>query len=202
MNARVEVLLFDLGNVLVEFSGVRDLARLLPAPLTPEELVERWTNCPHSHAFQLGQMSADDYAERFVKDWRIALQPHEFMKEYRTWSRRLLPGARELLDELRPRFRIAALSNSNEAHWDRNSSEIGVTDLFEIAISSHQVGLCKPDPAIYKIALDRLGVAPESVMFFDDLAENVEAARSVGIRAYQTVGVDQVRGRLTREGLI
>jgi putative hydrolase of the HAD superfamily len=62
----------------------------------------------------------------------------------------------ELLASLRSRFRLAALSNSNELHWERNSRDLGVTDLFEVAISSHQVGLRKPDPRIYLAALDRL----------------------------------------------
>ena len=93
----------------------------------------------------------------------------------------------------------AALSNSNELHWERNVHDLGVTDLFEVAISSHQVGLCKPDPRIYLAVLDRLGVSPEAVVFFDDVNENVVAASGLGMRAFQVNGVDGVRERLTSE---
>ena len=103
---------------------------------------------------------------------------------------------------LRPRFRLAALSNSNELHWDRNVNDLGVTDWFEVAISSHQVGLCKPDPRIYLTALDRLAVSPEAVVFFDDVQENVAAALELGMRAYQVNGVDGVRERLLSEQLL
>ncbi len=48
----------------------------------------------------------------------------------------LLPGARELLDTLRPRYRLAALSNSNAVHWDRNTMDLGVTGLFDAAFES------------------------------------------------------------------
>jgi putative hydrolase of the HAD superfamily len=107
----------------------------------------------------------------------------------------VLPGARELLDELRPRYRIAALSNSNELHWKRNTEELGITGMFEFALSSHQLGVCKPDPQIFRIAVDRARVsAPEAIVFFDDLPANVEAAKSAGLRAFEVRGVDSLRG--------
>jgi len=175
---------------------------MLPVPASPSEIVDRWNGCPHSQAFGLGKISADEYAARFLRDWGIDLEPGRFVREYRSWSRCLLPGARELLALLRPHYRLAALSNSNELHWDRNSTEIGVTELFEVAISSHQVGLCKPDPAIYRVALDRLQVSPDSVVFFDDLKPNVVAASELGIHAFQVEGVEAVRECLTREQLL
>ena len=197
-----QVLLFDLGGVLVEFTGVQDLAELLPAPSTPAEIIERWAECPHSQAFGIGRIPAQEYAERFVRDWGITLAPDAFLREYRSWSRRLYPGAEALLDSLRPRYRLAALSNSNETHWDRNTHEIGVTGLFDVAISSHHVGLAKPDPAIYRAALARLNVPAADVVFFDDSKANVLAAVDVGIRAFQVNGVDDIRLRLAAEGLL
>jgi glucose-1-phosphatase len=200
--AKVEVLLFDLGGVLVEFSGVQEVARLLPAGTSQSEIVERWDQCPHTDAFGRGQLSRQDFAERFIRDWGIDLAPERFLEEFRSWSKCLLPGAAELLASLRSRFRLAALSNSNELHWERHSHDLGVTDLFEIALSSHQVGLRKPDPRIYLTALDRLGVSPHAVMFFDDVHENVVSAAALGIRAFQVDGVQGVRERLTREHLL
>ena len=164
--------------------------------------MDRWNRCPLSRAFGLGKLSAQDYAARFVREWEIDLEPSGFLEEYRSWSRCLLPGAKELLASLRPRFLLAALSNSNELHWDRNTNDIGVTELFEVAISSHQVGLCKPDPAIYRLALDRLRVSPDAVLFFDDLKPNVTAASALGIRAFQVEGVEEVRRCLVREHLL
>src|SRR6476659_9158816 len=112
MPAMVEVLLFDLGGVLVEFSGVRDVAPLLRTEATESEIVERWSRCPHTEAFGLGLLSREEFAERFVRDWRVDLPPERFLQAFRSWSRRLLPGAEQLLASLRPRFRLAALSNS------------------------------------------------------------------------------------------
>lgn len=202
MATAIELLLFDLGGVLVDFSGVRDIGRLLPSPTSSAEILDKWGRCPHSEAFGLGRLSVEDFAERFVRGWGITLEPNRFIQEYRGWSRCLFPGARELLSSLRPRFRLAALSNSDELHWDRNSKEIGVTDLFEMAISSHQVGLRKPDPAIFKLAMERLCVSPDAILFFDDSKANVAAASALGIRAFQVEGVEGVRECLTEQGLL
>jgi putative hydrolase of the HAD superfamily len=197
-----DVLLFDLGGVLVEYTGVRDIAPLLPAPASESEILARWSRCPHSRAYGLGDLDRQTFVERFMRDWGLTITPEQFVAEFRVWSRRMLPGAEELLASLRPRYRLAALSNANELHWERNVQDLGIERLFEVAISSHQVGLLKPDPAIYHAALDRLGVNAGAVVFFDDAPANVAAAAEVGMRAFQVDGVAGVRERLVREGLL
>jgi len=201
LTTQIEVLLFDLGGVLVDYSGVRDLRSLLPAAASEAEISERWSRCPHTASFCLGKLSGREFGERFVREWGIAMAPDLFLEEFRGWSRSLLPGAAELLSVLRPRFRLAALSNSNELHWERNTT-LGFTDLFEVAISSHQVGLAKPDPRIYLAALDRLKVTPQAVMFFDDLDANVAAARTLGIHALRVDGVEGIRASLKEAGIM
>lgn len=196
-------MLFDFGGVLVEFAGPKELGQHLRWPSTPEVILKRWTECAHTDEFERGQLSPVQWAERFIRTWDVDLTSEEFLAKFTTWSRRVLPGARELLEQLRTRYRLAALSNSNELHWERNTNELRIIELFEFAISSHQVGLCKPDPAIYKIALERAKVSsPDAIVFFDDLAANVEAAKSVGLRAYQVRGVDELRACLYAEGLL
>jgi putative hydrolase of the HAD superfamily len=198
----IEVLLFDLGGVLVEFSGVQDIAPFLRARLTEAEIRERWRRCPHTRQYGVGRLSRQEFGERFVRDWNLSLSPEDFLRQFRGWSKSLLPGAADLLASLRSRFRLAALSNSNELHWERNSNELGITGLFELAISSHQIGLCKPDPAAYRIALERLRVPAQAVMFFVDVPAYVEAASALGIRALRVEGVEEVRAQLVREGIL
>lgn len=143
-NLKPELLLFDFGGVLVEFAGPRELGQHLRWSSTPETILKRWTECQHTEAFERGKLSPAEWAGRFIQDWDVDLAPDEFLKKFTTWSRRVLPGAKELLEELRPRYRLAALSNSNELHWERNTNELRIIELFEFAISSHQLGLCKP----------------------------------------------------------
>ena len=200
--SKIDVLLFDLGGVLVEFSGVRDLAMLLNGRLSEAEISEQMSHYLPIEQFGLGKLSPRDFGERFVKDWNIELSPEDFLREFQSWSKRLLPGAFELLTLLRPQFRLAALSNSNALHWERNTNDLGLTGLFDVAISSHQVGLYKPNPQIYLTALDRLAVLPDRVMFFDDVPAYVTAASVLGIHAFEVEGVEGVRSRLIQEHLL
>lgn len=171
------------------------------APPGPAEILKRWIECPHTTAYEGGQLSADEWAKRFVRDWELDLTPNAFLAAFEAWSRGFFVGATELLAQLRPHYRLAALSNSNELHWKRNS-ELGVLREFEFTIASHEVGCCKPDPAIFLAALDRARLPPDAVMFFDDLPGNVAGAASCGIRAFQVEGLARLRECLVREGLL
>ena len=197
-----DVLLFDLGGVLVEFSGVEGLLGLLRAPSDEAAIRQRLVACPLLRQFEVGALGPSDFAAAFVTAWDLAVPPATFLTEFRGWSRALLPGARELLDTLRPRYRLAALSNSNAVHWDRNTTDLGVTGLFDAAFSSHQLGCHKPEPAIYREALARLGVSADRVAFFDDFEPNVAGARAEGITAFQVRGVEQLTECLRGHGFM
>ncbi len=198
----VDVLLFDLGGVIVDFVGIDALQGLLRTPLQPSDIRHRWMASPIVRAFEVGALSRADFAAAFVRDWDLVLTPEQFLVEFRSWSRALLPGAGELLSALRVHYRLAALSNSNELHWERNSEEIGVTALFDLAMSSHQLGAHKPEPAIYAEAVSRLGLPAARVAFFDDVLANVEGARNAGLMAYQVCGVQELTECLRHHGFL
>jgi putative hydrolase of the HAD superfamily len=84
---------------------------------------------------------------------------------------------------LRPRYRTGIVSNSFVGARERESERYGFEDLTDTIVYSHEVGVAKPDPAIYLLACDRLGVRPEEVVFLDDREPAVEGARAVGMSA-------------------
>jgi putative hydrolase of the HAD superfamily len=196
------LLLFDLGGVLLEFTGPRELGPMLHESLSEAEIQARWVVCPHVRSFEIGALSPREFASRFMVAWGVRVPEDEFLRAFETWNARLYPGASELLAELRPRLRLAALSNCNELHWRRNERVLRIPALFEKAFSSHQLGAHKPDPRIYLRALEALRVEPEAVAFFDDHLPNVEAAARLGMTAHQVRGVAETRSRLEREGLL
>ena len=177
---QIELLLFDLGGVLLDFTAPRELGRMLREPVSEPEIRARWIVCPHIRAFEIGTLSPEEFASRFMAAWGVRVPEEEFLRAFETWNARLYPGASELLAELRPRFRLAALSNSNELHWRRNERVLGIPALFEKVLSSHQLAYHKPDVRIYDRALEELRVQPKAVAFFDDNPSNVEAAADPG----------------------
>ena len=109
------------------------------------------------------------------------------------WNALLLdfPSSRVVkLRELGKSFRLFLLSNSNQIHYEcymgsfEKEFGFGLGDLFEKLWFSHQVGLVKPDPEIFRFVLNDGGLKPGETLFIDDTLVHVEAARSVGINAW------------------
>ena len=95
---------------------------------------------------------------------------------------RLDTALADFLRGLRPRCKTAILSNA----WGNARAvfidKFGLDEVVDAMVISAEEGVTKPDPRIYRIALERLGVRPEEAVFVDDFAENVEGARAVGMR--------------------
>ena len=102
-----------------------------------------------------------------------------------------------MLSELRSTYAVCCLSNSNEAHWTD-----AITDHFDFAFSSHLIGRIKPDRDAFEHVLDNIGVEAQAVHFFDDALINVEAARSLGLNAYRTVGYKSLNSKLIELGFL
>jgi epoxide hydrolase-like predicted phosphatase len=84
---------------------------------------------------------------------------------------------------LRPRYRTGIISNSFVGAREREHEAYGFEQLTDTIVYSHEVGVAKPDPAIYLLACDRLGVRPEQAVFLDDREPAVDGARAVGMAA-------------------
>ena len=89
---------------------------------------------------------------------------------------------------LRPRYRTALLSNSFDGAREREQDRYHFAAMVDFIIYSHEVGLAKPDPRIYALTSQRLGVQPQEIVFLDDAEGNVAAAAACGFHTilYQT----------------
>ncbi|WP_221088820.1 HAD family hydrolase [Deinococcus aquaedulcis] len=107
-----------------------------------------------------------------------------------------VPHAREVLLELRARgLKVGVLSNTLPS-IDRTLKAVGLDDLVDVAVATCVVGVHKPDAGAYLHAAEALGVEPAEVLFVDDKAENVEAARALGMQAVQIDLRGEVAGAL------
>jgi putative hydrolase of the HAD superfamily len=84
---------------------------------------------------------------------------------------------------LRPRYRTGIVSNSFVGARERERERYGFEARTDTIVYSHEVGVAKPDPAIYLLACERLGVRPAEAVFLDDAEIAVEGARAVGMAA-------------------
>ena len=193
------LLLFDLGGVLIENNVFESLARLLPESVDSSTLKNRWLASAAVRQFELGDLSPEDFAELFLSEWGLPLTPDAFLREFLSWPSGFYPGAREMLRDLRNRYRVGCLSNSNVLHWEKFG---GFRDDFDVALSSHRLGAIKPDDKVFVRTLAVCNVEPSGVWFFDDSLANVRAAERLGLRAFHVEGFSRVLNTLRNEGLL
>ena len=201
MTSASDVLLFDLGGVLVDVAPVQHMLASLGLPTEREHLV-RMVSVEAWLKLEVGEIDAGAFAEQFVAEMALELAPADVLREFEAWNLGLFPGSIELLHELRQRHRLAVLSNTNEVHWRRLSGDFGIPDMVEVAFASHLIGLRKPDERVYQHVASSLGVELGDLVFFDDNPENIDAARSLGMQAWRVEGIADLRERLTMLGFL
>ncbi len=102
----------------------------------------------------------------------------------------------EFIHSLRPRTLTGVISNGWPDLREALRARWGIADAFDAIVVSAEVGVMKPDPQIYRLALDRLNVQPAQAVFVDDFIENVEGARRVGMLAVHFHDPQQARAEV------
>lgn len=198
---QIDVIMFDLGGVLVELAGVPTMLRWLDHTLGVEDLWRRWLLSPAVRRFERGQGTAEAFAHAVIHEFALPVSAEVFLGEFTGWPRNLYPGVLPLLDVLRSSYTLACFSNNNALHWDRICTGMGLGAYFTHRFSSHLIGHLKPDREAFTFVLATLGCAPRHVLFLDDNRLNIDAARAVGINARRTVGFAEVPAALAENGI-
>jgi glucose-1-phosphatase len=197
----IEVILFDLGGVLVELAGVPKMLEWSDAT-SADELWRRWLQSEVVRGFESGTINKNEFAAGVVREFGLRVGPAEFIEAFRVWPRALFPGARELLAELAPNYRLASVSNTNAMHWEeRICGDWSLHSAFHYNFPSHQLGKLKPDHDYFQHVLDAVGAPAARVLFVDDNSINVESAASLGLHARCAVGIDGARRVFDQFGL-
>ena len=196
----LDVLLFDLGGVLIDFAGFDELTRLLPGAPDRTEIRNRWIEADTVQRFERGGITPLQFALGVIRELKIDLSPEDFIAAFVGWARGPYPGARALLRRLHATHRLACLSNSNELHTPLHRQSI--EDLLDSYYFSDELGFVKPDREIFDHVIFDLGVPANRIAFFDDTPINVEAAKRAGLEAFHVDGLDALRSQLQSLGLL
>ncbi|MGD1019619.1 MAG: HAD family phosphatase [Verrucomicrobiia bacterium] len=197
----IDAVVFDLGNVLIAVDEPRGAKRMAARTgKTRQQIEEYIRGTSHGHELALGKVSKKQFFHTVAKDLGFDGTYDEFAL---IWSDIFTPidSMIVLAESLKTRVPRLLLSNTNAIHMDYILERYTFLDDFDAHILSHEVGLLKPDAAIYRYTLDKYGLTAERTVFLDDLATNVEGARRVGMQAIHFLNPEQARAELTKLGV-
>jgi HAD superfamily hydrolase (TIGR01509 family) len=197
-----DLIVFDLGGVLVENVGVERLLAWMSTPPTPEELWRIWLTSPTVCAFERGTLPSAQFAAGMIAELSLPVCPEEFLTEFAACVKQLYPGALDLLRHLSQSYRLASLSNTNGIHWHRCLYELELATVFHYHFPSHETGRLKPDRTAFEHVIEYTGCTPERILFVDDNQLNVDSAAATGMVARKTVGIGEVQQVLREFGIV
>lgn len=188
-----------MGGVLVELGPLEEF---LGTTLAPDRFWPMWLSSPTVRSFERGRCDNEAFGRGLRDEFALDLSAAEIVERFRGFPRGLFAGAADLVGAVIDGVSTAVLSNTNQLHWEEQTDATEIRGLFDHHFLSYQMGLVKPDAAIFERALTELGCEPSQVLFVDDNQLNVEGARAVGLEAHVGAGVAQTRRILTERGLL
>jgi len=191
MDKNIKNIVFDLGGVLIDLDFKSAINGLQKAGFTNvKEQLQAFDREGIFQKFELGEISADEFRASIRENSNVSLTDEEVDS---LWNLMLLEIPREKLElilDLRSKYMVYLLSNTNSIHWDYvcknayNYRGFRMDDYFEETFLSFEMHMAKPDKAIFEKMLQDANLLPEETLFIDDSEANCKAAEEVGIHAH------------------
>jgi putative hydrolase of the HAD superfamily len=188
----IKSVISDLGKVLIDFDNSIFYRKISQhTSLSLEEIGPKIdVHSAIGQAFDAGRLSAQAFYEQVTSALGVRLEYDAFYAIYNDVFA-LRPAIVTLLAELKPRYRMVMLSNTDVMRFGFIRSRFPEVMFFDDFVLSYEVGFIKPDPRIYRIAVQKAGAPASACLFIDDRPENIEAARRLGLQTiHYSEGLD------------
>lgn len=202
MSQSISAILWDFGGVIT--SSPFEAFNLLEASIgAPKDFIRtiNATN-PETNAwaqFESNQLSMDEFDEMFAEESAAAGHRIPGRDVIARLSGEIRPRMVEVLRRCTQEYRIACITNNVKAGegpgMSRDSAKAAavadVMSLFDLVVESSIEGIRKPNPEIYTLTCERLGVVPHEAVFLDDLGINLKPAKALGMRTIKVLNEAQ-----------
>ena len=187
-------LLFDLGGVIVDLDFDRVFARWAELAGTDAGAIRsRWSMDDAYERHERGEIDGTAYFAGLRDTLGVDLTADQLVDGWNAVFIGLIDGVAELLAELAPRVPLYGLTNSNPTHAEHWATAYAPElASFRTVFVSSSIGARKPEPEVFAMVADRIGVPVGSIHFFDDSPVNVDGARAAGMPATLVTSFDQM----------
>jgi glucose-1-phosphatase len=198
-----DALLFDLGRVVLDVDFKKAICLWADrASCEPSHLVQRFSRDELYRRHEKGEISDAMFFAGLRKSLGVNLSDSQFLEGWNAVFVGEIPGINQLLARAAKRLPLYAFSNTNHPHVEYFSVKYAdVIGHFREMFLSSSIGLRKPDAQAYDHVVKAIGVPAGRIVFFDDLAENVQGARERGLIAVQVTSPDDVARALEALGI-
>ena len=198
-----DALLFDLGRVIFKIEFEKALACWADhAGCRASDIAGRFMRDDSYRHHEVGAISDAAYFDSLRRGLGIAISDAQFLEGWNAIFAGEMEGIAELLARAAQHLPLYVFSNTNRAHVEYFTDAYAHTlKPFRELYFSSTIGHRKPDPAAFDHVVGAIGVPASRVVFFDDLAENVEGARARGMKAVLVKSSNDIADALTALGI-
>lgn len=197
----IKAIIFDLGGVLFTNGTKQFIQDISKKYNLDPELVKEIMDGDVGSQYREAKITRDEF-------WKIALEklnlPENIDNLEEQWisGYELIEGTKDIILELAKKYKVYYLSDNVRERVDRINNKYNFLEWFEDGIFSHEVGVRKPNPEIYKYALKKARVNPNEAVLIDDKQSALEPAQEIGITSILFETPEQLRKKLTKIGII
>ncbi len=202
-HSSIEVILYDLGNVILPFNHFQ-IAEKLSRFSQKREFQDPSSLFSYLFDFEKGAINGYEVGKvsslEFFQSLREFLQLSLSFEEFRPiWNEIFTENQEvsEIILSQKGRWRLGLLSNTNPLHFDYILSKFPVIRVFDQWILSHEVGFKKPAVEVFQKAIEWASVEPRRILFIDDMKKHVEVTVSLGMHGIHFLSAGQLREELS-----
>jgi putative hydrolase of the HAD superfamily len=187
----IKNIIFDFGGVILNIDYQLTVEAFKESGLDNFDLL--YSKASQNQVFdklETGKISPAQFRQEIREISGLLLSDEQI--DY-AWNKIILDMPRHRIDfllKLKEKYRILLLSNTNKIHYDLYLKQLqamgfnSFDDIFEKAYFSHEIGLRKPDPAVYRYVMDEKALQAQSTLFIDDSLQNITIADKMGIQCH------------------
>ena len=192
----IEAIIFDLGRVLVAIDNTLLVEKLFKGfdKSDPQFVYKTMKNKPMIE-FNSGRMIPEKFHRQICALFNLTMDYEAFIT---LWCSIFSPmdGMEQLVRRLQHNVRLGLLSDTDLVHWAYVKKTWPWLEVFEKPTLSFEVGVMKPDARIFLTAAQNVDTPPENCLYVDDLQDNVEGARAIGMTAILFENPTQIKNVL------